>query len=287
MITKNQPPPIEIIRLDENKKIMIKINIDTLAKMNPNFRAPRTEQKCYIIEFTTRHNFLKKVLEINPLQPIEAILAKLIREGHIFHDIRGKPLAYNEGDAYGLIFKDADDRTLRIHKTLEYKVIMIMKLIISLTAYLVLTAPLRKIAEFFNTPYYLLEELARNLEDPESVEINIGEPCVVTWGKERVLVVFMDGARAGGGGIDVAVSGRYRLFCKASEYKPDETFAGVKHAIRRIMDREKCSRVMFVVDGRREVANWIINTFGESAIIVECSHRNPWEVCVIYSHEKK
>ena len=259
---------------------IIYIGPDKVASIK-NTKTAKTEKQTYIVKIDV--DLPEYAKNVNPTIPIHEYIAMLIEREHKFRLPDGTELVYNGYDRKGrILFMPPNGKTKRLSATLEYKYILYVKAIHTLALYLSTPTSLERACEFFNAPEHVITEIARSLEEPKSIVID-GEPQVVKWLEEKVLVVYMDGAIAGGKGVEVVLSGKVEAYVKGNE-RDQETIDIALDIVENIASSSSAEKILFVIDGNKTIANRIIERFDGRAIVVECSHKNWWEVCVIYKH---
>jgi len=259
----------------------ITINIAEIANIELtkkwNTRAP------YVIKYVNVP-LPKHILYIDPTVPMPEYTTMLVEMNHRFHLLDGTELNYNGSDDYGLPkFITKDRKVYMLSSTLEYKFMVVKKVIYALAFYLATPASLARTAELFNVSEHVLTEAARWLNEPEEIIID-GENQVVKWGDKRVLVVHIDGARCGGRGIVVAISGSHEIYILGHE-RDKETLAKLAGRIEDLGRKNDADMYLLVMDGAPWLASFLMEYFDERCIIVEHSHITWWEICVIYKHD--
>ena len=225
------------------------------------------------------------VLYFDPLVPMTKYIEILMECGHRFRLMDGTELYYNGYDPTGMprfVTKDRK-RTYPISATLEYKFMILKKMIYAGALYLWTPTATAKAAEFFNISGYVVDEAMRHLK--ELMEVTIDGKCqIIEWNGRRFLVVYVDGTRGGRRGIVVAGSGRYEIYLRGNE-KDRETLMKLAEEIKKLAKRENADMYLFVMDGGKWLANFFMEYFDGRCVIVEHSHITWWEVCVIYRYE--
>ena len=260
------------------------VTIDMASFPNLELTKKWSIQRPYFIEYVNVPLPLD-ILYMDPHIPMVEYIAMLIEKGHRFRLMDGTELNYNGYDPTGMprfITKDRK-RTYSVSATLEYKLMVLKKTIHAVALYLSTPISIRKAAEFFNISEHVIVEAIRHLEEPERVVIE-GESQVVKWNNRRFLIVYADGTRGGGRGIVIAGSKRYEIYLSGNE-RDAATLEKLAGEIEKLAERENADMYLFVIDGGKWLASFLMERFDEKCVIVEHSHITWWEVCVIYKHE--
>ena len=270
-------------RRHNQRNIAIRIDINSIPGIDLIRLSDRKET--YEIEITGM-NLPEYVLNADPTMPTIKFVAMLLRMEHRF-TYMGKKLDYNGwDDDTGMplfcLVENGKRINIRIHRTDEYKCFMLKKIIHTLMLYLGTPTPLERAAEMSNISDHVAWEAVRWLKEPRRIVID-GEKMIVEHNGRKFLVVHMDGTRGGGKGIVVAICGKQRKYFRGNE-NSDDVLEEVIADITKEGDDLGVDAYLIIIDGNPKVAEFILDKFGEKVVLVEHSHSNWWEVCIIYKH---
>jgi len=270
-------------RRHNQRNTAIRVDINSIPGIDMIRLSDRKET--YEIEITGV-DLPEYVLNTDPTMPTIKFVAMLLRMEHRF-TYMGKKLDYNGwDDDTGMplfcLVENGKRISIKIHRTDEYKCFMLKKIIHTLMLYLGTPTPLERAAEISNISHHVAWEAVRWLEEPERVVID-GEKMVVEHNGRKFLVVQMDGTRGGGKGIVVAICGKQRRYFRGNENSED-VLEEVVADITKEGEGLGVDAYLIIIDGNPKVAEFILDRLSEKVVLVEHSHSNWWEVCVIYKH---
>jgi len=256
----NSIPGIELIRLSDRKET-------------------------YEIEITGV-DLPEYVLNADPTMPTIKFVAMLLRMEHRF-TYMGKKLDYNGwDDDTGMplfcLVENGKRTNIRIHRTDEYRCFMLKKTVHTLVLYFATPTPLERAAEITNISHHVAWEAVRWFKEPEKIVID-GEKMVVEHDGRKVLVVHIDGTSGGGKGIVVTICGKQKRYSKGNENSED-VLEEIIADITKEGENLGANAYLIIIDGNKKVGEFILEKLGEKVVLVEHSHSNWWEVCVIYKH---
>lgn len=267
------------------KNTIIEVDINTIPGLDTIKLSNREET--YEIRVVGT-NLPEYVLNADPTMPTIRFITMLLQANHRF-TYMGKKLNYNGWDTKtGMplfcTIENGKRKNIRIHRTDEYKYFILKKIILTLALYLGTPTPLERAAEIYNTPKHVAWETLRWLKEPKKITIN-GKTMTIKHKDKNILVVHIDGTRGGNNGIIVTASGKQIKYFKGNE-KNEEDLKEILADITTEGKKHNADAYMIIIDGNPKIAEFMINNLKGKAIIVEHSHSNWWEICVIYNHNK-
>lgn len=165
------------------------------------------------------------------------------------------------------------------HATFEANIARYIKILTALTLVVHIQASVEDVAEFLGLSRNVLWEALWHLPDiPYKTD---GKPRLIHYRKEIIAVVNLDGLYRGDHELLLTVSGERKILKEGCE----KTGEGLPQLLDETLKGVEADRYLFITDANRTVAKWLVERYGEKAIVVMQNH-TLWGDVMTYFHQE-
>ncbi|MGC8817557.1 MAG: transposase-like zinc-binding domain-containing protein [Candidatus Hadarchaeum sp.] len=172
---------------------------------------------------------------------------------------------------------NACERDMAFHAVFEAVTFRALKTLTALTMVIHCQTTVEDAADFLGLSRNVLWENLWRLPDFEP-RVS-GKPMAVSHRKERVLVVNLDGLHRGESCLLLTVSGERKNIGEGNE----RTMEGLEELLDGALRGMEADRYLFVTDTNRAAIRWLIERYGEKAVVVAQNH-TLWGDAMVYFH---
>ncbi|MEM3586664.1 MAG: hypothetical protein QXO71_05005, partial [Candidatus Jordarchaeaceae archaeon] len=195
----------------------------------------------------------------------------------------GKPLVKNGSNGSGTPQYRCQPcrRNMAFYATFEAVIARIIKLLTALVLTVYAQAAVEDIADFLGLSRNILWEALWLLPDTNyKVE---GKPKIVSYQKEKIAVVNLDGLFKGKHSLLLAISGKREIIREGHE----KTREGLPQLLDENLEGIEADRYLFVIDANITVARWLVERYGEKAVVLMQNHTLWGDAVTYFHHEEK